>query len=68
MHSIYKQGNLPYLSVKSCPKCEQLNSLNAERCSNCGHNFTSKALVQPVVKEKKVEQPVAEKKVEDIPF
>lgn len=57
MHSIYKQGNLPYLAVKSCPKCEQLLPLNAESCNNCGHNFTSKVLVQPVVKEAKVEQP-----------
>ena len=55
MHGIYKQGNLPYLAVKSCPKCEQLMPLNAESCSNCGHNFTSKATVTAPLREKKTE-------------
>lgn len=77
MHGIYKQGNLPYLAKKSCPNCEQLFSLNEESCPNCGYNFTSKALVQPVIKIKKAEyveqkevityqsaEPVAEAKAE----
>ena len=77
MHGIYKQGNLPYLAKKSCPNCEQLLSLNEESCPNCGYNFTSKALVQPVIKIKKAEyveqkevityqsaEPVAEVKAE----
>jgi hypothetical protein len=24
MHNLYKQGNLPYLNVKLCPKCNEL--------------------------------------------
>ena len=49
MHSVYKQGNLPYLTVKACPNCEHLLPLNVESCSNCRYNFTSKqtSLVLP---------------------
>lgn len=58
MHSIYKQGNLPYLSVKMCPKCEQLLPLNVESCPNCRYNFTSKTMSQTQLREKKVETEV----------
>lgn len=61
MHSIYKQGNLPYLSVKMCPKCEQLLPLNVESCPNCSYNFTSKSIGQTQLREKKEEPAVAAK-------
>ena len=61
MHSIYKQGNLPYLSVKMCPKCEQLLPLNVESCHNCCYNFTSKSMSQVQLREKKEEPVVAAK-------
>lgn len=61
MHSIYKQGNLPYLSVKMCPKCEQLLPLNVESCPNCSYNFTSKSIGQTQLREKK-EEPVVDAK------
>ena len=61
MHSIYKQGNLPYLSVKMCPKCEQLLPLNVESCPNCSYNFTSKSIGQTQLREKKEEPVVAAK-------
>ena len=58
MHSIYKQGNLPYLAVKSCPQCEQLLPLNVESCPNCNYNFTSKTLTQTLIRVKKSNQEV----------
>lgn len=58
MHSIYKQGNLPYLNVKTCPNCEKLLPLNTATCPNCSHSFVAKTVVKPVVKEKKVEEVV----------
>lgn len=68
MHSIYKQGNLPYLNVKVCPKCEQLVDENESVCPKCSHDFSIK---QPVeVKEKQVvikkEEPVETSKVEPL--
>ena len=60
MHDIYKQGNLPYLSVKMCPNCEELLPLNVESCPNCSYNFTSKSMAQPQLREKKVEKEIVQ--------
>lgn len=58
MHSLYKQGNLPYLSVKLCENCQKLIPINADCCPNCSYNFTSKTMDKPLAikKEKKVEE------------
>ena len=53
MHSIYKQGNLPYLSVKVCPNCEQILALDVECCPQCSYNFTFKSMNKPALKLKK---------------
>jgi len=42
MHNLYKQGNLPYLNVKLCPKCNELVKLEEEVCSKCSYNFVTK--------------------------
>ena len=42
MHSLYKQNNLPYLSVKLCPNCKKLVPAKVDICEHCNYNFTSK--------------------------
>lgn len=44
MHSLYKQGDLPYLNVKLCPNCNELVPLDDIVCSNCTYNFNTKEL------------------------
>ncbi len=41
MHEVYKQKNLPYLTVKACPKCESLIEKDQTICPNCGYSFDS---------------------------
>jgi len=39
MHEIYKQNNLPYLTVKSCPECGKLVPAETLVCPACKHDF-----------------------------
>ena len=48
MHSLYKQGNLPYLTVKLCQNCEKLIPINSECCPHCSYNFTSRTMERPL--------------------
>ena len=48
MHSLYKQGNLPYLTVKLCQNCEKLIPINSECCPHCSYNFTSRTMDKPL--------------------
>ena len=52
MHSLYKQGNLPYLTVKLCQSCEKLIPINAECCPHCSYNFTSRTMDKPLIIKK----------------
>lgn len=60
MHSLYKQGNLPYLTVKLCQNCEKLIPINSECCPHCSYNFTSRTMDKPLSIKK--ETPVQEYK------
>lgn len=60
MHGVYKQGNLPYLAVKSCPQCEQLVPLNVESCPHCNYNFTSKNMATTQLRVKKANKEVVD--------
>ena len=60
MHSLYKQGNLPYLTVKLCQNCEKLIPINSECCPHCSYNFTSRTMERPLSIKK--ETPVQEYK------
>lgn len=52
MHSLYKQGNLPYLTVKLCQNCEKLIPINSECCPHCSYNFTSRTMDKPLTIKK----------------
>ncbi len=41
MHEMYKQNNLPYLTVKACPKCEHLIDKESHICPHCGYSYDS---------------------------
>ena len=65
MHSIYKQGELPYLNVKMCPKCEKLVSLSEETCPHCSFSFKANSDVKNFKEDKNDELEKKETLVEE---
>lgn len=65
MHSIYKQGELPYLNVKMCPKCEKLVSLSEETCPHCSFSFKDNSDVKNFKEDKNDELEKKETLVEE---
>lgn len=64
MHDLYKQGNLPYLTVKLCPNCNELIPIDKDICPKCSYDFVTKKLT----KEEKKEEKVTEKEDNNINY